>query len=391
MASNRAETKYDHQRILRLASGLSQGEAGVPERQDRSDNRLELHRGRGALSNISGRFEALARQHEDDGWNANDELPPLKTQITLERPRHIITRNDSPDIAFDRSINPYRGCEHGCVYCFARPTHAYMGLSPGLDFETHLFVKFGAAALLERELSAPRYQPKTIAIGTNTDPYQPIERDQKVMRDVLEVLYRARHPVAIVTKSALMLRDLDLLKPMAELGLVKVALSVTTLDPVLARRMEPRAATPEKRLDALAQLSAAGIPTAVLVAPIIPAINDAEIETILTRAKAMGASEAGYVMLRLPLELHDLFSEWLLAHYPAKLQHVLSLVRSVRDGKVYDSTWGKRMTGTGPYAWMIGRRFEAASAKLGFSQSKKKLRTDLFIPPGPGARQLSLF
>jgi DNA repair photolyase len=356
-----------------------------------SADRLEMHRGRGALSNVSGRFEPLARQAEDDGWDINDELPPLKTHLTLERSRHIITRNDSPDIAFDRSINPYRGCEHGCVYCFARPTHAYMGLSPGLDFETHLFAKFGAAALLERELSAPRYQPKTIAIGTNTDPYQPIERDQKVMREVLEVLYRARHPVAIVTKSALVLRDLDLLKPMAELGLAKVALSVTTLDPVLARKMEPRASNPEKRLDALRQLSDAGIPTAVLVAPIIPAINDAEIETILTRTRSMGASEAGYVMLRLPLELHDLFREWLLVHYPSKLRHVLSLVRSVRDGKIYDSTWGKRMTGSGPYAWMIGRRFEAASVKLGFTQNKKRLRTDLFIPPGPNAQQLSLF
>jgi DNA repair photolyase len=353
--------------------------------------KLEMHRGRGALSNVSGRFEPLARQTEDDGWDIAEELPPLKTHLTLERPRHLITRNDSPDIAFDRSINPYRGCEHGCVYCFARPTHAYMGLSPGLDFETHLFAKFGAAALLERELSAPRYQPKTIAIGTNTDPYQPIERDQKVMREVLEVLYRARHPVAIVTKSALILRDLDLLKPMAELGLAKVALSVTTLDPVLARKMEPRASTPEKRLDALQQLSDAGIPTAVLVAPIIPAINDAEIETILTRTRAMGATEAGYVMLRLPLELHDLFSEWLLTHYPDKLRHVMSLVRSVRDGKIYDSTWGKRMTGSGPYAWMIGRRFEAAAKKLGFSQDKKRLRTDLFVPPGPATQQLSLF
>ena len=320
-------------------------------------------RGRGALSNASGRFEPLARQAEDDGWDLTEELPPLKTEITLERPRHIITRNDSPDISFDRSINPYRGCEHGCIYCFARPTHAYMGLSPGLDFETHLYAKIGAAKLLERELSAPRYQPKVIAIGTNTDPYQPIEREQRVMREVLEVLSRAKHPVAIVTKSALILRDLDLLAPMAEQGLVKVALSVTTLDPVLARKMEPRAAAPEKRLDAIRQLAEAGVPTAVLVAPIIPAINDAEIETILTRAKAMGASEAGYVMLRLPLELHDLFREWLLAHYPTKLRHVLSLVRSVRDGKIYDSTWGKRMTGSGPYAWMIGRRFRGGLGK----------------------------
>jgi len=364
----------------------------LAERPDRLSGLADAHRrGRGALSNASGRYEPLARQAEDDGWDLKEDLPPLKTQITVERPRHIITRNESPDIAFDQSINPYRGCEHGCSYCFARPAHAYMGLSPGLDFETHLFTKAGAAALLERELSAPRYLPKTIAIGTNTDPYQPIERDQRVMRELLEVLHRAKHPVAIVTKSALVLRDLDLLAPMAEQGLVKVAMSITTLDPILARKMEPRAASPEKRLDAIRQLSEAGIPAAVLVAPIIPAINDAEIETILTRAKAMGAVEAGYVMLRLPLELQDLFREWLLVHYPGKLRHVLSLVRSVRDGQMYDSTWGKRMTGSGPYAWMIGRRFEAAAEKLGLTRNKKKLRTDLFVPPKKGGEQLSLF
>jgi len=348
-------------------------------------------RGRGALSNATGRYEPLQRQAEDDGWETLAELPPLKTTVTLEKPRTIITKNESPDIGFERSINPYRGCEHGCIYCFARPTHAYMGLSAGQDFETNLFAKAGAATLLERELSAPRYQPKVIAIGTNTDPYQPIERDQKIMREILTVLARAKHPVAIVTKSALILRDLDLLKPMAEEGLVKVAISVTTLDPVLARKMEPRASAPQKRLDTIRQLSEASIPTTVLVAPIIPAINDTEIETILTRARAMGATEAGYVMLRLPLELHDLFQQWLVTHYPSKARHVLSLVRSVRDGKIYDSTWGKRMTGTGPYAWMIGRRFEAASEKLGFSLNKKKLRTDLFNPPQKGGQQLSLF
>jgi len=364
-------------------------ERALPERLEaRAEPR---RRGRGALSNATGRLEPLQRQAEDDGWETLAELPPLQTTVTIEKPRHIITKNDSPDIGFERSINPYRGCEHGCIYCFARPTHAFMGLSPGQDFETNLFAKAGAATLLERELSAPRYQPKVIAIGTNTDPYQPIEREHKVMREVLSVLARTKHPVAIVTKSALILRDLDLLKPMAEEGLVKVAISVTTLDPVLARKMEPRASAPQKRLDAIKQLSEAGIPTAVLVAPIIPAINDAEIETILTRARAMGATEAGYVMLRLPLELHDLFQQWLVTHYPSKARHVLSLVRSVRDGKIYDSTWGKRMTGTGPYAWMIGRRFEAAAEKLGFSRNKKKLRTDLFLPPQKGGEQLSLF
>ncbi len=234
------------------------------------------------------------------------ELPPFKTEVTLEKAKSVITRNDSPDISFDRSINPYRGCEHGCVYCFARPTHAYMGLSPGLDFESKLFVKAGAAALLERELGAPAYQPRTIAIGTNTDPYQPIEREHRVMREILEVLARANHPVGIVTKSALVTRDIDILGPMAERGLAKVALSVTTLDPKLARTMEPRASTPAKRLDAIRQLSQAGIPTTVMVAPIIPAVNDPEIEAILAEAHRAGAREAGYVMLRLPLEVRDL-------------------------------------------------------------------------------------
>ncbi|WP_255565122.1 PA0069 family radical SAM protein [Methylovirgula sp. HY1] len=348
-------------------------------------------RGRGAHSNDSGRYEKQARIAEDDGWNTIEEIPPLATTVTFERPKTIITRNDSPDISFDRSINPYRGCEHGCIYCFARPTHAYMGLSPGLDFESKLFAKADAASLLERELAAQNYQPKTIAIGTNTDPYQPIERQHLVMRHVLEVLARTNHPVGIVTKSALILRDLDLLKPMAEKGLVKVALSVTTLDPLLARRMEPRAATPDRRLATIEALAKAGIPTSVLVAPIIPGLNDAEIETILTRAHAAGAREAGYVMLRLPLELRDLFGEWLLAHYPDKFRHVLALVRSVREGKTYDATFGKRMTGSGPYAWMIGRRFEAAVAKLGFAKTKLKLRHDLFQPPARIGEQLKLF
>jgi DNA repair photolyase len=347
-------------------------------------------RGRGAQTNASGRFEPEVRIREDDGWDLPEELPPLRTQVAQERAKTIITRNESPDISFDRSINPYRGCEHGCAYCFARPTHAYLGLSPGLDFETRLFSKTNAAALLERELSAPGYQPKTIAIGTNTDPYQPIERTEKVMRQVLEVLARANHPVGIVTKSALVARDIDILASMAEKGLAKVALSVTTLDPVLARKLEPRASSPARRLDAMRRLAEAGIPTAVMVAPIIPSINDSEIEAILDRAQAMGAREAGYVMLRLPLEVRDLFAEWLMAHYPGKLRHVLSLVRSVRDGKLYDWTFGKRMTGSGPYAWMIGRRFEAAAARLGLSKSRVPLRCDLFERPARQGEQLQL-
>jgi DNA repair photolyase len=351
----------------------------------------ERRRGRGALSKRGGRYEKESREEIDDGWGSLEGLEALKTNIHIEKPRSIVTKNDSPDISFDRSVNPYRGCEHGCVYCYARPTHAYMGLSPGLDFETEIFVKDGAAQLLERELSAPKYVPKVIAIGTNTDPYQPVEKRHRVMRGVLEVLARAKHPVAIVTKSALVLRDLDLLAPMAREGLAKVAFSVTTLDPRLARLMEPRAATPERRLDAMEKLAAAGVPVAVMTAPVIPAINDDEIEAILTRAYAAGAREAGYVMLRLPLELRDLFSEWLVANFPDKARRALSLVRSTRGGKIYDPAFGKRMTGEGPYAWMIGRRFEIAAKRIGFSQSTRKLRADLFEPPRRGPQQLTLF
>ncbi|WP_296706864.1 PA0069 family radical SAM protein [Rhodoblastus sp.] len=348
-------------------------------------------RGRAAASNVSGRFEKFQRADFDDGWGTLDDLAPFKTEVTHEKPKTVITRNDSPDIAFDRSINPYRGCEHGCVYCFARPTHAFLGLSPGLDFESRLFVKDNAAEVLKRELSAPGYQPRTLAIGTNTDPYQPIEREHRVMRFILEVLSEANHPVAIVTKSALVLRDLDLLAPMAAKGLVKVALSVTTLDRDLARAMEPRATTPARRLEAIEKLSAAGVPTAVMVAPVVPGVTDHEIETILTRAFAHGAREAGYILLRLPLETQDLFAGWLLEHFPDKYRKVLSLLRSAREGKIYDSAWGKRMTGTGPYAWMLGRRFELAGEKIGFGKTRIRLRTDLFKRPDGGARQLSLF
>jgi DNA repair photolyase len=348
-------------------------------------------RGRGALSNVTPRFESETRCQEADGWDRPEEIVPLRTQVTREHAKTIITQNNSPDISFDRSINPYRGCEHGCVYCYARPTHAFVGLSPGLDFETRLFAKANAAELLERELSAPGYVPKTIAIGTNTDPYQPIERKQRVTRGILEVLARTNHPVGIVTKSALILRDLDLLAPMAERGLVKVAISVTTLEPLLARKMEPRAASPARRLEALRQLAAAKIPAAVMVAPIIPAINDAEIEAILARAKAMGASEAGYVLLRLPLEVRDLFAEWLEAHFPDKLKHVMCLMRSSREGKLYDPRFGLRMTGSGPYAWMLGRRFEAATKRFGLTRSRVQLRCDLFGPPARQGEQLQLF
>jgi len=351
----------------------------------------ERRRGRGALSNASGRYEPKARVGFDDGWQSLEDLPPFATSVTVDATRKIITRNDSPDIGFDRSINPYRGCEHGCVYCFARPTHAYLGLSPGLDFETKLFVKPEAPELLERELSAPNYQPRTIAIGTNTDPYQPIERRYRIMRRILDVLSAANHPVGIVTKSALVLRDIDILSPMAERNLAKVALSVTTLDAKLARTMEPRAATPSRRLETLRQLSAAGIPTAVLVAPIIPAINDSEIERILDAAAAAGVQGAGYVILRLPLEVRDLFREWLMANFPDRYRHVFKLIREMRGGKDYDSTWGLRQTGSGPYAWMIGRRFEIACEKLGLNARETQLTTEHFRPPRPSAVQLDLF
>jgi DNA repair photolyase len=351
----------------------------------------ERRRGRGTLSNASGRFEPIARVAFDDGWQALDDLPPFKTSVTVDSTRKIITHNESPDISFDRSINPYRGCEHGCVYCFARPTHAYLGLSPGLDFESKLFMKPNAPELLERELSAPGYVPKVIAIGTNTDPYQPIERQYKIMRGILEVLDRAGHPVGIVTKSALVLRDLDILARMAQRDLAKVAISVTTLDPKLARVMEPRAATPTRRLEALRQLVKAGIPTSVMVAPVIPAINDAEIERILEAVAALGVRNAGYVLLRLPLEIRDLFSEWLKENFPDRHDHVFKLVRDTRGGKDYDSTWGKRQTGSGPIAWMIGRRFELACERLGFNTAKRKVTTEHFRPPRPAAQQLALF
>ena len=347
-------------------------------------------RGRSAAINPSGRFEPISRHVFDDGWNSLEELPPFKTEVQVERPRTIITRNESPDISFDRSINPYRGCEHGCVYCFARPTHAYMGLSPGLDFESKLFAKPDAAKLLERELAKEGYQPRTIAIGTNTDPYQPIERDYRIMREVLEVLDAHNHPVGIVTKSALVTRDIDILSRMAERGLAKVALSVTTLDRTLARVMEPRASTPSKRLEAIRQLSDAGIPASVMVAPILPGLTDQEIERILDAARAAGARDAGYVLLRLPLEVAPIFKDWLLRHYPDRYRHVMSLIRSMRDGKDYNSEWGKRMKGAGPYAWQIGRRFEIAARRLGLNAERTSLRKDLFRPPARAGDQLSL-
>jgi DNA repair photolyase len=348
-------------------------------------------RGRGASSNATGRFEPRVTIAFDDGWQSLEDLPPFRTEVAIDSARKVITRNESPDIPFDRSINIYRGCEHGCIYCFARPTHAFLGLSPGLDFESKLYMKPDAPELLERELSAPNYKPAVIAIGTNTDPYQPIERRFGIMRRILEVLERFGHPVGIVTKSHLVTRDIDILARMARRNLVRVGISVTTMDAKLARMMEPRAPTPVRRLEALRALSDAGIPTTVMTAPVIPAINDAEIERILDAGKASGAEAAGYVLLRLPLEVRDLFREWLHANFPDRERHVFSLIRQTRDGKDYDAEFGKRMTGSGPYAWMIRKRFDTACARFGLNVHKTELTTAHFRPPGVLDEQLSLF
>jgi DNA repair photolyase len=339
----------------------------------------DRRRGRGAGLNFTGRFEPVTREGFDDGWQTLEELPPFRTEVQIEKPRTIITRNESPDIPFDRSINPYRGCEHGCIYCFARPTHAFMGLSAGIDFEARLFAKPDAPKLLERELSRPGYKPRAIAIGTNTDPYQPIEKEWRIMRQILEVLDKANHPVSIVTKSALVMRDIDILSRMAARGLAWVGMS-----------MEPRAATPPRRLETIRALSEAGIPTAIMMAPIIPGLNDHEIEKVLDSGKAAGALEASYVLLRLPLEVSPLFRDWLLRNYPDRYRHVMSLVRSMRDGKDYDAEFGKRMKGAGPYAWQIARRFEMASKRLELTRTRRSLASDQFVPPSGSGVQLSL-
>lgn len=348
-------------------------------------------RGRGALSNASGRFERHTRLLVDDGWSPDlEETSSLKTEVLTDSSRTIIARNNSPDISFDQSINPYKGCEHGCVYCYARPTHAYLGLSPGADFESRIFAKPNAAELLTRELSHPGYVPKMIAMGTNTDPYQPIEKRMRIMRSVLEVLHEFRHPVGIVTKSALVLRDLDLLTPMAELGLAKVALSITTLDRDLARTMEPRASTPSRRLEAIRGLREAGIPAGVMFAPVIPALNDEELEQILTAASEAGAKSAGYILLRLPLEIKDLFREWLQEHAPGRANHVMSLIRQMRGGKDYDAAWHQRMRGRGPYADMIARRFQIAARRLGLNGPARPLDLSRFRKPARASEQLAL-
>lgn len=350
-------------------------------------------RGRGAQTNRTGRFEAHQRDSFDDGWGSGsvESMPMFETVEHAERAKTIITTNDSPDIGFERSINAYRGCEHGCSYCFARPTHAYLGHSAGIDFERDIYVKTNAVEALRAELGARNYKPKPIAMGTNTDPYQPAERKHKLTRGILEVMLETRHPVMITTKSALIIRDLDILTELARLGLVKVALSVTSMDHKLSRKMEPRASSPARRLEAIRLLSEAGIPTAIFASPMIPAINDMELERILDAGKAQGAVSASMILLRLPGEVRDVFREWLLRHFPDRVRHVLSLVRDTRGGKDYDARWGVRMTGEGPYAVLLRQRFDKARERYGLDAKLPALRTDLFEAPRIESKQMSLF
>ena len=351
-------------------------------------------RGRGAASRVAGRFERRELRGEDDGWGSVyadlDGTPKPATTVTDERARSIISRNRSPDIAFSQSVNPYRGCEHGCVYCFARPSHAYLDLSPGLDFETRLFAKTNAAELLRTELAKPGYVPAPIALGINTDGWQPIERERGISRACLEVLLETRHPVSIVTKGSAITRDLDLLAALARQGLASVFVSVTSLDNALSSKLEPRAAAPHTRLKMIAALREAGVPVGVLVAPVIPMVTDADLERILDAARQAGAQAAGYVMLRLPHELKDIWREWLQLHVPARAAHVMSLVRQMRGGKDYDSRFGTRQRGEGPFADLVAMRFAKTRKRLGFT-GLPALRTDLFLPPRMPTPQGELF
>jgi DNA repair photolyase len=348
-------------------------------------------RARGAGLNMAGRFERFEHVAVDDGWDIAEEVPVLKTEVAIERPRSIIARNQSPDIPFDRSINPYRGCEHGCIYCFARPSHSFLGLSPGLDFETKLTAKPDAAKVLRVELSRKGYRPEPIAMGTNTDPYQPLEKKFGITREVLAVLREFQHPVTILTKGALIERDADILGEMGRARLAVAGLSVTTLDRKLARAMEPRAAAPERRLLALRRLAEAGCPTRVSIGPVIPGLNDHEIEALLAAAKDAGVQGAGYVVLRLPREVGPLFRDWLAEHYPDRAKRVMGLVRELHGGRDYDPQWGRRMKGEGVIATLIARRFAAARTRLGLDRAMPKLRTDIFRVPRAGPEQLALF
>ena len=353
---------------------------------------METAKGRGARSNVSGRYEPDQHQSFDDGWTQDDaEAAPLRTTRTPEHARTIIARNDSPDIGFDRSINPYKGCEHGCIYCYARPSHAWMGLSPGLDFESRIFFKPQAASLLEQAFLAPRYRCKRIHIGGNTDPYQPVERDLKSTRSILEVMQRFNHPFSIITKSVLIARDADILGPMGKAGLASAFVSITTLDRGLARAMEPRASTPAKRLEAISRLADAGCPVGIGFAPVIPGLNDHELEAILEAAAKAGATRAMYVTLRLPLEIKDLFREWLADARPDRAARVMSLIRQTRGGKDYDADWSQRMKGTGPVAELIGTRFKAAVKRYGLDTPHRLLDETQFRVPADARPQMDLF
>ncbi|WP_019955123.1 PA0069 family radical SAM protein [Yoonia vestfoldensis] len=357
------------------------------------DLTLRSHRakGRAALGNPAVRFDRLAAEAVDDGWYQDDDLPVLRTSVSEEMIGKVITRNTSPDLSFDRSVNPYRGCEHGCIYCFARPSHAFLGLSPGLDFETKLIARPNAAEQLRKELSNPRYQPATIAIGTNTDPYQPIEKERRIMRAVLEVLRDFNHPVAIVTKGTLIARDCDILADMAAKGLVRVGVSVTTLDPAISRAMEPRVPLPAARLRVIRTLTDAGIPVRVMASPLIPALTDHELEAILEAAQGAGAVAASCIMLRLPREVAGLFQDWLEAHFPDRAARVMGRVRALHGGRDYDPEFGKRMTGQGVWAKITQERFKVAAARLGLDRTLPPLRTDLFARPPQKGDQLALF
>ncbi len=357
------------------------------------DGKSETTFMRGARSFLAGRFETHAREPIDDGWTPEEkDERPLSTQVTIERARSILSHNDSPDVGFDTSINPYRGCEHGCIYCYARPSHAYLELSPGLDFETKLFAKTNAAELLREALAKRGYKPSPIALGANTDCYQPIERKYKITRSILEVLAECDHPVTMVTKSALIERDLDLLGPMAAKNLVRVFVSIGTLDRELARKLEPRAASPQRRLDVLKALKNAGVPCGVMVAALIPALNDKTMEHVLEAAAEAGAEEAAYVIMRLPNELKDLFKEWLAAHYPDRAAHVISIVHQMRGGRDNDPRFGTRMTGTGNFAELVDKRFSIACRRLGLNrQTWGELDCGRFRPPAANPGQLGLF
>lgn len=351
----------------------------------------KILKGRGTSSKVDARFLEHRRAEFDDGWAPEQEERAVPTEIFRETPRTVITRNQSPDIPFETSVNPYRGCEHGCVYCYARPSHAYVDLSPGIDFETKIFAKTNAAEILRKELGKPRYVCKPIAMGTNTDPYQPAERQLRVTRDIIQALHDCRHPLSIVTKSWLIERDLDLLGPMAADGLVKVFLSVTSLDHDLARRLEPRATAPARRLKTVQALNRAGVPTGVMFAPVIPFINDAEMESVLEQAAQAGAKAAGYVMLRLPNEVRQLFREWLETHEPGKTEHVFSIIRDLRSGRENDPEYFTRMRGQGVYADLVRSRFQNACRKFGLNTERSELNTGLFEPPVKADPQQSLF